>query len=333
LAFQLLTGELPFQADSFIAVVQHHYMTAPPDIRQARKDVPKALLDVVYRALAKKPEGRFATTHDMVRALEAVPISADEKHKADQQLRGLSKGQRFSEIKTEKLPPPTPPTPMPGATGMVVQQPEAKKRSGVAVAAALLIVVGGGGGVAAWQMGVFGSSDSGATGQPASPQTPPPVQQQVLLNFTGIPSGAEIRVNDERVNGTSHAVAPNATYSYVVTAQGYRACRSAVAVLEALNQNVAIAADCLTPIRQTQAPTQPRPQRVTQTGALMIRVTVSGATATMDGNPLELNKEIQVPVGSHRIRVTAAGCQPFETTVDVTTATPTRQPVRLACND
>ena len=33
LGFQMLTGEVPFNADSMVGVIQHHYMTPVPDIR------------------------------------------------------------------------------------------------------------------------------------------------------------------------------------------------------------------------------------------------------------------------------------------------------------
>src|SRR3954463_3570131 len=73
LGFQMLTGEVPFNADSMVGVIQHHYMTPVPDIRAVRNDVPQELLDIIYCSLNKAPEDRFTTTREMSQALENVP--------------------------------------------------------------------------------------------------------------------------------------------------------------------------------------------------------------------------------------------------------------------
>ena len=65
LGFQMLTGEVPFNADSMVGVIQHHYMTPVPDIRAVRNDVPQELLDIIYCSLNKAPEDRFTTTREM----------------------------------------------------------------------------------------------------------------------------------------------------------------------------------------------------------------------------------------------------------------------------
>ena len=67
MGFQLLTGEVPFNADSMVGIIQHHYMTPVPDITQVRSDVPQELLDIIYCSLNKAPEDRFNTTADMAR--------------------------------------------------------------------------------------------------------------------------------------------------------------------------------------------------------------------------------------------------------------------------
>src|SRR6476659_7912263 len=90
MAFQMLTGEVPFLADSMVGVIQHHYMTPVPDILQVRGEVPKELLDIVYCALNKDPADRFPTTRDMALALDNVPISDQEREEADALLRDLS---------------------------------------------------------------------------------------------------------------------------------------------------------------------------------------------------------------------------------------------------
>src|SRR2546422_2018193 len=73
-AFQMATGGVPFRADTLAGIMQHHFFTPVPDVRAARDDVPAALIDVLHVALAKEPAARFASTRDMLAAIEAVPV-------------------------------------------------------------------------------------------------------------------------------------------------------------------------------------------------------------------------------------------------------------------
>src|ERR1043165_30206 len=90
LGFQMLTGEVPFNADSMVGVIQHHYMTPVPDIRAVRNDVPQELLDIIYCSLNKAPEDRFTTTKEMAIALDNVPQTDQEREEAERILRELS---------------------------------------------------------------------------------------------------------------------------------------------------------------------------------------------------------------------------------------------------
>jgi len=105
LGFQMLTGQVPFDADSVITIIQHHYFTPVPDVLSVRDDVPAGLLTVVYRALAKEPTQRYETTREMVRALEAVPFSLEDKAQSEQMLRDLARGAPIPKVRTGSLPP------------------------------------------------------------------------------------------------------------------------------------------------------------------------------------------------------------------------------------
>ena len=90
--FQVLSGRLPFDAESLPGIMHHHFFTPVPDLAVVRGDVPRALRDVIARAMAKKPEERYATTDDMVAALDAVPMSESERDAGESALRALSRG-------------------------------------------------------------------------------------------------------------------------------------------------------------------------------------------------------------------------------------------------
>jgi serine/threonine-protein kinase len=69
--YELLTGELPFSGDNFVAVAMQHINEAPPRVSSKRPEVPPRVDAAVARALAKNPQDRFATMADFGLELEA----------------------------------------------------------------------------------------------------------------------------------------------------------------------------------------------------------------------------------------------------------------------
>ncbi len=57
--YELLTGEVPFPGENFVAVAMRHINEPPPDLLEKRPDVPLRLAAAVERALAKDPADRF----------------------------------------------------------------------------------------------------------------------------------------------------------------------------------------------------------------------------------------------------------------------------------
>jgi tRNA A-37 threonylcarbamoyl transferase component Bud32 len=70
--FQLLTGEVPFNAATLAAVLVQHLTAEPPLITRARPDCPPGLAAAVTRCLAKSPEQRWLSADDLVDALDAL---------------------------------------------------------------------------------------------------------------------------------------------------------------------------------------------------------------------------------------------------------------------
>src|SRR4051794_37893687 len=105
MGFQMLTGEVPFNGESMVGVIQHHYMTPVPDIRAVRQDVPRELLDIIYCSRNKAPEDRFTTTREMAQALENVPRSDSDREEAEKLLKELSAGRALPKVRTGPLPP------------------------------------------------------------------------------------------------------------------------------------------------------------------------------------------------------------------------------------
>src|SRR5688572_17606629 len=126
MGFQMLTGEVPFNADSMVGVIQHHYMTPVPDIRAVRNDVPQELLDIIYCSLNKAPEDRFTTTKEMAIALDNVPQTEAEREEAERVLRELSTGKTIPKVRTGTLPPLT--LTISGPAAPVVPRPAAQPK-------------------------------------------------------------------------------------------------------------------------------------------------------------------------------------------------------------
>jgi serine/threonine-protein kinase len=77
MAYEMLTGMLPYSAETPMAVILKHINDPVPDIVLANPTLPVALRAVIQRAMAKNPEDRFATASDFARAL-SVAIGPSE---------------------------------------------------------------------------------------------------------------------------------------------------------------------------------------------------------------------------------------------------------------
>jgi eukaryotic-like serine/threonine-protein kinase len=69
-AFELLTGERPFQAEHFAAQARAHVEDAPPLATERDSSLPKGVDAVLDRGLAKAPEDRWESAGEMVAALD-----------------------------------------------------------------------------------------------------------------------------------------------------------------------------------------------------------------------------------------------------------------------
>jgi tRNA A-37 threonylcarbamoyl transferase component Bud32 len=68
--FQLLTGHLPFTAETMTGLMQRIAEAPHPPLRAFRPDLPACVEGIIDRALAKNPEARFETGAQMAAALD-----------------------------------------------------------------------------------------------------------------------------------------------------------------------------------------------------------------------------------------------------------------------
>jgi predicted Ser/Thr protein kinase len=103
LLYELLTGEVPYRAGSFMAVAMRHVRDPVPSVRERRPDVPAQVDAIVARAMSKSPEDRFPSIEAMMAAIEAC--LADEH------------GRTATNGATDALPRAAAPRPTPARAG------------------------------------------------------------------------------------------------------------------------------------------------------------------------------------------------------------------------
>ena len=70
--YEMLAGSVPFRGTSAIATLRQHVETPLPPLADAAPGVPPELGRIVASALAKKPDGRYATVRELATDLVAV---------------------------------------------------------------------------------------------------------------------------------------------------------------------------------------------------------------------------------------------------------------------
>jgi eukaryotic-like serine/threonine-protein kinase len=68
--YEMLTGDVPFRAETQVGVAMKHVNEPMPDVQAKRPEVSAAVASVVDRATPKDPRDRYGTVAEMVRDLE-----------------------------------------------------------------------------------------------------------------------------------------------------------------------------------------------------------------------------------------------------------------------
>src|SRR5262249_48838398 len=70
--YEMLTGQVPFDADSPFAIAVKHLHDAPPSLRRQNPGVPKQVEAVVLKCLQKNPIARYANAGQLLQDLRSV---------------------------------------------------------------------------------------------------------------------------------------------------------------------------------------------------------------------------------------------------------------------
>ncbi len=74
--FEMLSGQLPFKAESHMALALKHIQTPPPPVSDFNPTVPNQLEQIVSKILAKEPSGRYRTAGQLSRILSTYRKSS-----------------------------------------------------------------------------------------------------------------------------------------------------------------------------------------------------------------------------------------------------------------
>lgn len=64
--FQLVTGQLPYDAETPLAIILKHLNSPIPSVRQLNSEVPPAIDQIIQKAMAKEPADRYQTAADLI---------------------------------------------------------------------------------------------------------------------------------------------------------------------------------------------------------------------------------------------------------------------------
>jgi serine/threonine-protein kinase len=76
--FEMLSAQLPFQAESHTALALKHIQASPPHVSQLNPNVPEQLDAIVDKVLSKEPSGRYRTADQLGRVLTVYRESSAE---------------------------------------------------------------------------------------------------------------------------------------------------------------------------------------------------------------------------------------------------------------
>jgi serine/threonine-protein kinase len=134
--FQMLTGSMPYQADTPAKVMMMHLLEPVPQINQVRSDLPPSFDDITERSLAKNPDERYQTANEMAVAIEDAAYSAEEAPEEG--------ATRIASSPTRISRPPTRPPTRPRTSPPAEKAPEpipAQKRAGLPIGGIVLALI------------------------------------------------------------------------------------------------------------------------------------------------------------------------------------------------
>jgi serine/threonine protein kinase len=171
--YEVFSGSLPFQGESFMGILTQHITTEPEPIAQraakAGRQLPAGLAEIITRCMMKNPAQRYQTMDELVNSLvqiyrgmvgpgmsaymEAFPVSSMHPIPTPGPMTGpvrtsqtsppMGPGSGPQQSPSGPYHPATGPHAMPYADSAPIQQPK-KSKTGLIIAIIAILAVGGG---------------------------------------------------------------------------------------------------------------------------------------------------------------------------------------------
>lgn len=340
-AFQLLTGTVPFDGDSLPAIMQHHWFTPVPDIKGVRDDVPKALLDIIYRALAKDPKQRYASTQELSDALDAVPLDEKDRQWGSAMLKELANGTPIPKVRTGSLPPLMDTMRLSQPSLRRIEAPERRRRRMLSLAAtvgvAAILLSASGFWLAARsrsEAATIAARDSVARAALASqaPAVSANAGQGAMaqvdtgigtLRIRGLPRGARVVIDGKTMPGSTMTLAAGA-HDYTISASGYRSESGRIQVTASEVSTIEAALERAEPVAavavaETPAAKAPAPMPSAPSGKIRLRADPPDAEIFIDDRAVGRGVLVDFALapGNRRLRISASGYATLDTTIVV----------------
>ncbi len=75
--YEMVTGELPFVAESPVTIAMMQINDKPKNPRELCEDLPEGVAQIILKAIEKSPDNRFADAHSMLKAVDYVIKNPD----------------------------------------------------------------------------------------------------------------------------------------------------------------------------------------------------------------------------------------------------------------
>jgi serine/threonine protein kinase len=213
-AFQLLTGQPPFERDQGMAILLAHLSEAPPSLVARRPDLPAAADEVLARAMAKAPDERFGSCGDFADALRSALALAPYD----------SRGTAPVPAAAPDHPPTVIAAPRPGSAGngpVGRQRPRPDRRRGrivaIVTACSVLAAAAVAGFILASSPGHHGSPDASRS---ANSERPPDTGRSATPRTSASPVNPPRYITAGKLTGTLSSSGLGPVASLVFTADG-----------------------------------------------------------------------------------------------------------------
>jgi eukaryotic-like serine/threonine-protein kinase len=144
--YELLTGTVPFTGDTPVEIAMKHLSKVPEPPSAKRPEIPRALDQVVLRALAKDPDDRFGSAEELdaelAQVAEGLPVSAETADAATAVLAGAGVTDT-AQTAIARAPAPALPHTPPRPSGYYYEAPRRRRPVWPWLLALVLLVAAG----------------------------------------------------------------------------------------------------------------------------------------------------------------------------------------------